>query len=104
MTLLITIIAAVIATVAWYQHAPEDTMKVSTLCFLYWGASIMWFVDAICEYTELKADYFTPAVSDMVNDTFLGFSVVAFGLVIWVCTLLVKDPKGVVQNVMVRNK
>lgn len=104
MTLLITIIAAVIATVVWYQYAPEDTMKVSTLCFLYWGASIMWFADAICEYTELKADYFMPAVSNMVNDIFLGFSVVAFGLVIWVCTLLVKDPKGVVQSVIVRNK
>lgn len=102
MTLLITILAAVIATVVWYQHAPEDKMKVSTLCFLYWGASIMWFVDAICEYMELKADYFTPAVSDMVNDTFLGLSVVAFGLVIWVVTLLVKDPNGVLQKVMVK--
>ena len=104
MTLLITIIAAVISTVVWYQHAPEDTMKVSTLCFLYWGASIMWFVDAICEYIELKAAYFTPALSDMINDTFLGLSVVAFGLVIWVVTLLVKDPKGAVRKVVVKNK
>ena len=102
MTLLITIFAAVIATVIWYKQAPEDTMNVSTLCFLYWGAAIMWFVDVVAEYMEYKAAYFTPAVSEIINDTFLGLSVVAFGLVIWVVTFLVKDPKGVLQNVMVK--
>ena len=97
MTLLITVFAAIICTVLWYKKAPQDEMKISVLCFLYWGASIMWFVDAIFEYAELKAEYFAPALEDMVNDLYLGLSVVALGLIVWLVVLLIKDPKGVVR-------
>ena len=58
----------------------------------------MWFVDAIFEYAELKAEYFTPAPVDMLNDLFLGLSVVALGMLIWLVILLIKDPKGVVRK------
>ncbi len=95
MTLLITLFAAVIATVFWYRGAPKDEWKISTLCFLYWGASLMWLVDAAFEYAELRSEYFTPAIPDMVNDAFLGFSAVALGLCIWLVRLLVADPKGI---------
>ena len=97
MTLLITVFAAVISTVVWYLNAPKSNMKLGVLCWLYWGASLMWFVDAIFEYVELRAEYFTPALEDMLNDTFLGLSVVALGLVIWLVIVLIKDPKGVVK-------
>ena len=50
MTLLTTIFAAVIATVVWYRTAPKSNMKLGTLSLMYWGASIMWFVDSIFEY------------------------------------------------------
>ncbi len=97
MTLLTTIFAAIICTVLWYKKAPHDDMKLGLLCFMYWGASIMWLVDAIFEYAELKAAYFTPALEDMANDLFLGLSVVALGLIVWLVVLLIKDPKGVVK-------
>lgn len=48
----------------------------------------MWLVDAIAEYAELGAEYFTPAAADMLNDAFLGVSVVALALVIWLARLL----------------
>lgn len=96
MTLLITVFAAVTATVKWYVRKNDD-MRLGTLCFLYWGASLMWLVDAIFEYAELGAEYFTPAVEDMLNDTFLGLSAVALGLVIWLVRLLILDPKGVIR-------
>lgn len=96
MTLLITVFAAVIATVIWYRR-DDDSMKLGILLFLYWGASLMWLVDAIFEYAELKADYFAPAAADMLNDTFLGLSVVALGLVIWLVRLLITDPRGVLK-------
>ncbi len=96
MTLLICVFAAVICTVKWYNRK-DDSLRLGTLCFMYWGASIMWLVDAIFEYAELQADYFAPAAADMLNDAFLGFSVVALGLVIWLVILLIKDPKGVVK-------
>lgn len=97
MTLLVTVIAAVICTVIWYRTAPKDTMKVSTLCFIYWGASLMWLVDAFFEYAQLRAEFFTPSVQDMVNDTFLGISAVTLGLVIWLVKLLFTDLKNVLK-------
>ncbi len=100
MTLLITVFAAVISTVVWYKNAPANDMKTGVLCLMYWGASLMWFVDAIFEYAELGAEYFTPEAADMLNDSFLGLSVVALGLVIWVVVLLIKDPRGVVRKAM----
>jgi len=96
MTLLITVFAAVIATVKWYKRK-DDTMKLGILLFLFWGASLMWLVDAIFEYAELRAGYFTPAAEDMLNDAFLGLAVVALGLVIWLVRLLILDPKGVIK-------
>jgi hypothetical protein len=79
------------------NKAPKDDMKVGTLCIIYWSASLMWFVDAIFEYAELKAEFFTPAIDDMVNDAYLGFSVVALGLIVWLVILLIKYPKGKVK-------
>ena len=102
MTLLITIFAAVICTILWYTKAPKNEMKLHILCFMYWGASIMWLVDAIYEFAELHADYFQPAPADMLNDAFLGLSVVALGLIIWLIVLLIKDPKGVVKAALTK--
>ena len=97
MTLLVTVFAAVVSTAIWYKNAPESKMQLGLLCWLFWGASLMWLVDAVFEYAEQKADYFTPAPADMLNDLFLGLSVVALGLVIWIAVLLIKDPRGVIR-------
>lgn len=97
MTLLTTVFAAVFCTVLWYQKASARELKVGILCWMFWGASLMWLGDAIFEYIELGAAYFTPAASDMLNDLFLGLSVIALALVIWLVIVLIKDPKGVVR-------
>ena len=102
MTLLITVFAAVISTIVWYTHAPEDLYRTRTLCFMFWGASLMWLVDAVFEFVKDGASYFTPTPSDMLNDTFLGFSVVALGLVVWTIDLLVHDPKKVVKAAILK--
>ncbi|MGN1101056.1 MAG: hypothetical protein ACI4RG_02625 [Huintestinicola sp.] len=102
MTLLVTVFAAVIATAVWYSSEKARSLKVSSLMYMYWGAALMWLVDAVFEYTEFKAEYFTPAPGDMINDLFLGFAAVAFGLVIWTVILLVKDPKGVLRSAITK--
>lgn len=99
MTLLITVFAAIISTIVWYI-SPHDNMKLGTLCLIYWGASLMWLVDAVVEYMEAGAEYFTPAAADMLNDGYLGLSVVALGLLIWLAVLLVKDPNGKVRSAL----
>lgn len=98
MTLLIAVFAAVITTIIWYTNDKRSQLKLGMLTLMYWGASLMWMVDAVVEYIELGAEYFTPAPADMLNDAFLGLSVTAFGLIIWIVVLMVKDPLGVVRK------
>ncbi|MBQ3427424.1 MAG: hypothetical protein IJH37_09835 [Clostridia bacterium] len=93
MTLLITVFAAIISTVLWYTK-PDGGMRMGALSLMFWGASLMWLVDAVVEYIELGAEYFTPSGADMLNDAYLGLSVVALGLVIWLVIVLLKDDKG----------
>ncbi|MCR5474463.1 MAG: hypothetical protein K6F28_04590 [Lachnospiraceae bacterium] len=104
MTLLTTVFAAIICTIIWYKRLPDTKMGLGTLCLMYWGASIMWFVDAIVEYSELGAAYFEQAPADMLNDAYLGLSVVAMGLVIWLVILLIKDPGGLVRGAILHKK
>ena len=97
MTLLITVFAAIISTVLWYK-ASEYNLKTGVLSLMYWGASLMWLIDAVVEYKELGEQYFAPAPKDMLNDAYLGLSVVALGLIIWLVILLINDPLGKIKN------
>ncbi|MBQ7605211.1 MAG: hypothetical protein IJU59_01850 [Firmicutes bacterium] len=101
MTLLITVFAAIITTIVWYNRK-NDNVKLGVLVSMFWGASLMWLGDAIFGYMEDGADYFAPALEDMINDSFLGFSVIALAMIIWLIILLVKDPKGVVRKAITK--
>lgn len=98
MTLLLTIMAAVAVTVIWYCSEKARKLKCGMLCYMFWGASIMWMVDAVAEYIELGAEYFTPAIQDMINDAFLGLSVIALALVIWLVSVMITDPLNIIKN------
>ena len=52
-------------------------------CLLFLSASLMWFVDSIFEYLEKGTEIFTPNLQDLVQDGFLGLSVIALGILIW---------------------
>ncbi|MCR5399791.1 MAG: hypothetical protein K6E68_09710 [Lachnospiraceae bacterium] len=101
MTLLTVLFAAVIVTAVWYNRADDD-MQIVTLMYLYWGASLMWFVDAIYEYAELGTAFFEATAEDMLNDAFLGLAAIALGLVIWIVRLLITDPKGKIKTALSR--
>lgn len=100
MTLLVCLLAAAASTVLWYRAAPADDMKLHILCYMYWGASLMWMVDAAFEYMEMGAEFFSPSPADMLNDLYLGMYAVALGLAIWLTFLLASDPKGVVKKAL----
>ena len=104
MTLLLSTLAAIITAIVWYTNENRSVLKLGTLCLMYWGASLMWFVDAIFEYAEAGAEYFIPSAADMLNDTFLGISVVALGLAIWIVILFVKDPQRIVRKTLLEQK
>lgn len=100
MTLLVAVFAAIICTIIWYKNEHARKLKLGIACLMFWAASIMWLVDAIFEYAEIHEEYFTPAPADMLNDLFLGLSVVALGLIIWLVIVLIKDPEGTVRSVL----
>ena len=100
MTLLITVFAAIVCTIVWYSSEKARELKISLLCWMFWGASLIWLGDAIFEYAEIKSEYFSPAPADMINDGFLGLSVIALAMVIWVAYILIKDPKGTVRGIL----
>lgn len=98
MTLLIAVFAAILSSIVWYTNESARKLKVGILSLMLWSASLMWFVDAVAEYMELGAAYFTPEVEDMINDGFLGLCVVALALIIWLVVLFVKDPGKVLKE------
>lgn len=104
MTLLVSVFAAVISTALWYKNAPESRMHLGALCWMFWGASLMWLADAVFEYIQLGAAYFRPAPADMLNDLFLGLSVVALAMVIWIVIMLIRDPKGILRRMLFTRK
>lgn len=102
MTLLISTCAAIVCTIIWYTNDKARHLNIGTLCLMYWGASLMWFVDAVAEYLVIHAEYFTPSAVDVANDVFLGASVVALGLLTWLIIVIIKDPDGVVRNCLMK--
>ena len=102
MCLILTTLAAVVCTAIWYSSASARAMKVGVLCWLFWGAAVMWMVDLAFEYAEEGAAVFEPAMADMINDSLLGLSVITLALVIWTVVLLVSDPKGVLRAVLLK--
>lgn len=100
MTLLISTFAAIAVSIIWYRGLPEDRYNIKDLVFMFWGATLMWFVDAVFAYMELGMEYFYPDAAALLNDTFLGFSVVAFALVIWFIRLLLRDPEHKIKNML----
>ena len=52
-------------------------------CLFFLAASLMWLVDSVYEYLEKGTEIFTPAIQDLIQDGFLGLSVIALGILIW---------------------
>lgn len=96
MWLLITGLAAAIATALWYVNAPNDRYKLGFLSLLYWGAAIMWLVDHVIAYAQDGGEFFEIST----DATGLGLSVLLGGLVLWLIVLLVSDPKRVIKKVL----
>ena len=95
MTLLVTAAAAAVSTVVWYMNENRNLYRLGTLSLIFWGATLMWFVDFIAEYIELRANYFSPEPSEVLNDLILGLAAVVIGFIAWLIVLAFKDPKGI---------
>ena len=98
MTLVITFLAAAIATALWYAKAPNTDMRLGTLALIYWGAALMWCVDGINCLIEGEGFIEITDTAAMLDDAVLGLVVVAVGLAAWAIYLVAKDPKRVLRK------
>lgn len=108
MTLLITLFAAIISTVVWYKKENRKEYALSALLYMFWGASLMWLIDAIVSFAKEGSAFFVPAEGatmeetvlnqqhffySQMNDLYLGIAVIALALIIWLVIVAIKDPK-----------
>ena len=91
-----TSLAAIITTVIWYVKAPEDKYKLGLLSLIFWGATIMWFVDHVMAYLTEGGEFFEINLDAIL----LGLSVIILALLVWMIVLLVSDPREVLKRVL----
>ncbi|MDR2614448.1 MAG: hypothetical protein LBC91_03890 [Candidatus Accumulibacter sp.] len=85
MCLLMTVVAAMAASLAWYRNRRKDGTALEILSLMYWGAALMWSVDGFFRLAEAE-----PFFEITLDDALLGLLVVAAGLI--VCFALRYNP------------
>jgi uncharacterized membrane protein len=99
MTLIITLLAAVITTIVWYTKLPDNTYRIGVLALTYWAAALMWCVDGIACLIGGEPFVEIADTMAMLDDFILGLVVVVVGLTAWALYLLLKDPRNVMAKV-----
>ena len=98
MTLILTLLAAAVATVAWYAGTPNSKLRIGTLALMYWVAALMWTVDGVACLLEGEAFIEIADTAAMFDDAMLGLLVIVAGLAAWAVYLVVKDPKKTMRK------
>ncbi len=96
MWLLILLFSATMTTAFWYSKAEDDKYMLKFLSLIFWGASIMVFIDHLISYITEGGEF----IEITTESTILGFILVITALIIWEIALLIKDPKQVIRRKM----
>ncbi|MCR4963797.1 MAG: hypothetical protein K6B40_08000 [Firmicutes bacterium] len=88
MCLLLTACAAITATLLWYFRDADKDLRLGFLALMYWGAALMWTVDGFFCVAEGE-----PFLDLSANDALLGLVIVVCGLIVWLLSLLIRDPR-----------
>ncbi|MDR2452421.1 MAG: hypothetical protein LBE85_11800 [Candidatus Accumulibacter sp.] len=76
MCLLITLAAAMAASLVWYCNRRKGGATLEILSLMYWGAAMMWMVDGFFRLAEGE-----PFLEITLDDTLLGLLVAVSGLI-----------------------
>jgi len=100
MWLITTSLAAVITTAIWYFKDSEGKYKLGFLSLIFWGATLMIFVDHVLLYIEGRGEFLemTPEAA------MLGGVLIIVALIGWVIALLCAHPKGVLSKMLKRGE
>lgn len=88
MCLILTFIAALVSSAFWFKKDRTNSLKTGTLALMFWGASLMWFVD--CVFAAFAGEGFFDLSLD---DTKLGFIIIACGVAMWLLILVFSRSK-----------
>ena len=88
MCLILTCIAAALCSVLWLKKDRANAYKIGTLALMFWGASLMWMVD--CVFAAFEGEGFFDLSLD---DTKLGFIIIACGVILWAFLLVLSRSK-----------
>jgi hypothetical protein len=99
MYFIITALAAILTTIVW-RSISEDKFQLSILCLIYWGATLMWFVDHVVAYLTEGGAF----LEISMDATLLGIAVVVCGFFVWILIAVVKNLKEAPRkNLWLRN-
>lgn len=99
MYFIITALAAILTTIVW-RSISEDKFQLSILCLIYWGATLMWFVDHVVAYLTEGGAF----LEISMDATLLGITVVVCGFFVWILIAVVKNLKEAPRkNLWIRN-
>lgn len=89
MWLIVTAGAAICATAAWYlltvrSRSHGDRLRLSFLCLMLWGATIMWLVDHLWTYLVEGG----PFLELSPDAALLGLSVLGLAIAIWAVAVI----------------
>lgn len=90
MCLLLTTLAAIVAGLFWYFKDEDNAFKTGTLSLMYFGAALMWLVDAFFALSEGEG-----FLDLSLDDALLGFTIIICGLLAYLMLLVFRGPKKV---------
>lgn len=86
MYFIMTALAAIVTTLL-RKRLPQKNYNLTPLCLLYWGATLMWFIDHVIAFF-LEGG---PFLELSLDATMLGVAVVLCGFFLWVAPTLIKN-------------
>jgi len=96
MWLVMTTLAAVIATAIWYiSDEAREIYNIGFLNLILWGTAIMVFVDHVIGYLSEGGEFIETTPDAML----LSIIMLIAAILIWEIVLLIKDPKGVLKSI-----
>ncbi|RLF47822.1 MAG: hypothetical protein DRN29_01570 [Thermoplasmata archaeon] len=96
MWLVMTTLAAVIATAIWYiSDEAREIYNIGFLNLILWGTAIMVFVDHVIGYLSEGGEF----IETTPDAILLSIIMLIAAILIWEIVLLIKDPKGVLKSI-----
>jgi len=86
MWLITTSLAAVITTAIWCIKDPQGKFKLGFLSLIFWGATLMIFVDHLVGYIIERGEFLEINLDALL----VGLVLITAALVIWAIALLLK--------------